>query len=35
MEDTKMDILVEGRDFALKGGKPGFYDKRENGIQLM
>jgi len=28
MEDTKMDILVEGRDFALKGGKPGFYDEK-------
>lgn len=30
MEDTKMDIIVEGRDFGLKGGKPGFYDEKGN-----
>ena len=31
MEDTKMDILVEGRDFALKGGKPGMNVKKKHG----
>lgn len=30
MEDTRMDILIEGRDFGLKGGKPGFYDEKGN-----